>query len=122
MARILVVEDDDMVRSMIVRSLAGTTHEVIEARNGKEALGLMAAFVPALVLLDIIMPEMDGFELIPVLRQQNPAVKILACSGGGQIAMNATLRTARLLGANCLLAKPFRLADLHAAIESLLES
>lgn len=119
MARILVVEDDDLVRSMIMRALERTKHEIKEARNGREALLRSLEFNPSVILMDIMMPEMDGFELIPLLRRQNPSIKIVACSGGGKITTSDVLKTARILGANRVLPKPFSISELFEIIDSV---
>lgn len=122
MSRILIVEDDDLVRAMISRSLAKTEHEIREACNGKEALKIAADFIPDLVLTDILMPETDGFELVPGLRSKYPTLKIIACSGGGRLSAKDVLRTAKLLGADQVLPKPFSISDLQNAIAGLLKT
>jgi len=65
---VLVVEDDDATRELLVRLLEKEGHRVIEARNGREALAAAERSAPRLVLLDLAMPEMDGFEFIEALR------------------------------------------------------
>ncbi len=66
---ILVVEDDDETREMVCRLLARQNLPVVEAANGREALDRMAEQVPALILLDLIMPELDGFGFVEELRR-----------------------------------------------------
>jgi CheY-like chemotaxis protein len=66
---ILIVEDDDASRQMLHRALENWT--VIEAENGLVALDRIAEKIPALILLDLMMPEMDGFQLIEALRQHD---------------------------------------------------
>ncbi|MFT3781207.1 MAG: response regulator [Nibricoccus sp.] len=119
MARVLVVDDDEQFRAVLVRVLLKCAHEVKEARNGREALVLFSEFIPDIVVTDIMMPEKDGLELVPALRRQKSPVKIIACSGGGHVAAEELLHLARLLGADRVLFKPFALGDLTSAIETL---
>ena len=65
---VLVVEDDDATRELLVRLLEKEGHRVTEARDGREALAAAERSAPRLVLLDLMMPEMDGFEFIEALR------------------------------------------------------
>ena len=66
---ILLVEDDPGVREMLCRQLKKESWQVIEANNGKEALSKLQKYQPKLILSDLMMPEMDGFELVHQLRQ-----------------------------------------------------
>ncbi len=68
---VLVVEDDDDTREMIVRTLSGDGWSVQEAANGRVALERVGQGVPDLILLDLMMPEMDGFEFIAHLREND---------------------------------------------------
>lgn len=69
---ILVVEDDSDTRAMLCRQLKKQNWEVIEAENGSQALVKLAEFTPAIIISDLMMPEMDGFELVYQLRQHEP--------------------------------------------------
>ena len=122
MARILLIEDDPTVRAVLRMSLSGIGHTVIEARNGKEGLGLFRQARADLVITDILMPDKDGLEVIRELRKkQVPPVKVIAISGGG-VSQNAAdaLRMAKFLGAAKTLTKPFSNEVLIAAINELL--
>lgn len=66
---LLVVEDDPAAREMVQRTLEREGWQVVTAENGRVALERVAAQPPALVLLDLMMPEMDGFEFLHRLRQ-----------------------------------------------------
>ncbi len=68
---VLVVEDDASTREMVRRTLEGEGWQVDEAENGRVALERVAARRPALILLDLMMPEMDGFEFVAQLRQKD---------------------------------------------------
>jgi signal transduction histidine kinase/CheY-like chemotaxis protein len=75
-ARVLVVEDDDAMRTMLRRLLVGEGCLVAESENGKVALERVSEFHPDLVLLDLMMPVMDGFEFIEALRSRPDAADI----------------------------------------------
>src|ERR1700675_2473266 len=110
MARILLIDDDDSVRSMLCLTLAHFGHTVIEARNGKEGLELFPHADADLLITDIVMPEKEGLEVLMELRKKQPPVKIIAISGGDYLHM------AKLMGAAKVLAKPFSSDVLIAAI------
>ena len=66
---ILIVEDDDITREMLKKSLEANDFKVVMAKDGKEGLEMVENSKPALVLLDLMMPEMDGFEFAENLRK-----------------------------------------------------
>ena len=83
MADILLIDDEAQMRRMIVRVLNAAGHTVREAADGRVGIELFRDAVPALVITDIVMPDMEGIELIRELRRLEPSVPILAISGGG---------------------------------------
>jgi len=107
MARILVIDDDDQVRRMLRMMLETKGHEVLEANNGKEGLRLHRTTHPELAITDMLMPEMDGVELMLALRSEAPQLKIIAMSGGGRYKQTEALDVAGPLGAFATIAKPF---------------
>ncbi len=121
MARILVIDDDAQVRSLVARACSSWSHEVAEAEDGLAATFLMDEEAYDLVITDIHMPEMDGIELVTSLRDQAADVKILAISGGWSgRAKEEVLLDADLLGADLVLPKPFTLDELRFAVDGLL--
>ncbi|TKB79543.1 MAG: response regulator [Nitrospira sp.] len=82
-ADILIVEDDAQVRAMLRQMLEVAGFRVREAINGKEAMKSWKADQPDLVITDVLMPEMDGFEVITSLRKLDPQSKVIAITGGG---------------------------------------
>jgi DNA-binding response OmpR family regulator len=121
MARILLIEDDNEVRTMLRLTLIHFGHTVMEARNGKEGLELFRRANADLVITDIVMPEKEGLEVLIELRErQVPPVKVIAISGGGRQKATEYLRLAKLMGAARVLAKPFSNEALLAAIDELL--
>jgi DNA-binding NtrC family response regulator len=121
MARILLIEDDESLRTLLRRALEQQGHAVIEAREGREALRLHRQDPAELVITDIQMPERDGLEVIMDLKRNSPGVKVIAMSGGGTV-LSATLalEMAIPLGATATLAKPFRLEALFDAVDRAL--
>ena len=64
---ILIVDEDASVRDILVQKLSALGHQAVEARNGKEALDRVAHDPPDLILLDVMMPVMDGFQACRLL-------------------------------------------------------
>jgi CheY-like chemotaxis protein len=121
-ATILLVEDDDGVRSLLHKALVAAGHEVEDAANGDIALAAYRRQARDLVITDLVMPEKDGLETIIALRRINPAVKIIAISGGGRTLGlgQLYLDTAQSIGAGRILAKPFTSAALLTAVSEVL--
>jgi DNA-binding NtrC family response regulator len=122
MAKILLVEDDTQLRSMLRTVLEDAGHEVEVAGNGKEAIRSYQRRPTDLLITDIIMPEEEGLEAIIKFHGSYPSAKIIAMSGGGFGAAQDYLFTAKLLGANHTLAKPFSNSDLLAGVKRCLGS
>ena len=120
MAKVLIIDDDALIRRLIARTLVGAGHEVIEAMDGEEGLKLFRAEQPSLVVTDILMPGQEGITTILALRQEQPKIAIIAISGGGQGYGMNYLDYARKLGADAALPKPFRPAELIEVVNNLL--
>lgn len=114
-ARILVVDDEDYVRDLIRAFLVQTGHEVVEARDGEDALRQFREQRADLVITDNAMPRMTGVEMVDVLRRQFPDVKVVAMSGLG-------MSSADQAKMDLLMNKPFTKQDLLSVIDSLLGS
>jgi DNA-binding response OmpR family regulator len=121
MVKILMVEDNDAMAVMLEMTLVAGGYEVIRATDGNKALRLYDPQTIDLVLTDLVMPNKEGMELICELKRANPAVKIIAMSGGGFGNAHTYLATAERLGAVHTLAKPFSGDELFAALTSILE-
>jgi DNA-binding response OmpR family regulator len=120
MARILLIDDDDLVRRTLSYLLVRHGHTVIEASNGKDGLDLFKVSNADLVITDIVMPGKEGTEVLIELRKKTPPVKVIAISGGGRQGTADYLNVARHLGASKVLAKPFSGDELLSAISDLL--
>src|SRR5436189_4697771 len=119
-ARILVMDDDGMLRGAIRIALEAAGYEVLEAADGHAGLRLQREQTADLVLVDIFMPERDGLEVIRALRAEIPQPKIVAMSGGGRTGQVEVLRAAAALGASRTLLKPFQPQELLKAVRELL--
>ncbi|MEW5900924.1 MAG: response regulator [Acidobacteriota bacterium] len=119
MAKILVIEDDDQVRSWLCQILSREAHDVVEASNRKQGARIFREQPAELVITDLIMPEKEGIETIVELVRTYPSVKIIAISGGGVGDAEAYLQGARILGAQRVLKKPFSREELLKAVSEL---
>ena len=118
--KILIVDDDDVVRQLILKILKSENYEVIQAVNGKDALNVLTEQKNIqLVITDLIMPEMEGIETINHVKKEFPHIKILAISGGGKGSPYSYLNIAKRLGADSTLSKPFVKQQLLDAINEL---
>lgn len=107
MARVLVLEDDGALGIIIRSALEGAGHEVMVAADGRVGLRVFGASKFDLVITDMLMPDMDGVEIVRTLRAYRASVKIIAISGGGALDHGDLLTTALRLGADATLPKPF---------------
>jgi DNA-binding response OmpR family regulator len=121
MAVILIIEDDNSLREVLCHSLSRAGHSVIEAQNGKAGLKLYDSIGADLLITDMIMPEMEGCEVLMALHRKNPSLKIIAISGGHKQDAGDVLHMATLLGASKVLRKPFSYEVLIATVNGLLE-
>ncbi len=118
--RILVVDDEEQMRSLIRQILEGCGYEVSEAPDGNVALWLFKEKPSDLIITDLIMPKKEGLETIMELKKDVPDVKIIAISGGGHGDKRQYLDMAKKMGADSTLAKPFEKEELLKAVKDLL--
>lgn len=114
-ARILVVDDESDVVQMIDRMLSAEHFDVIHAYDGISALDMAEAEKPDLILLDIMMPMMSGYEVCKQVRAnpQTQDIPVLFMSSGHSADVRAQSQKA---GANTLIVKPFSPAELVAQV------
>jgi len=117
MADILIIDDDRQMRRLLTRILQGAGHTVRAAENGRVGIALFQQRHPALVISDIVMPDMEGIETILALRREQPEIPIIAISGGSDPLY---LQAAGKLGATAMLEKPFSADRLLSLVEGML--
>ena len=110
---VLIVEDDQQLRGMLAHYATSVGCRAWEAANGLEALWVVKHERPSLVLLDLTMPRLDGFETIRHIRKFDPSIRIVIITGDGG---EATRRRVQELGLELVL-KPFRLNELDPFLE-----
>ena len=122
MARILVVDDEVELRTLLRKVLTRRGHDVIEAENGSVAISMVEqGEIPDLIITDIFMPDTDGIEVLRHLRAKYPELKIVVMSGGGNRVSRGYLPAATALGANHVIEKPFDPSSVGDQIEDLLK-
>ncbi len=119
-SKILIVEDNELMRESLVIGLESAGYSVSQAVDGRSALRMIAQHSPAVVITDVLMPECDGLEVLQSLRGRNARPKIIAISGGGILKGETCLSLAHAFGADAVLAKPFHSWQLVATIEGLI--
>jgi CheY-like chemotaxis protein len=129
MPRILVIDDEPFVREALERVLQSPAITVVGAADAAAGLAILRNSPVDLVIIDVILPGMDGVEAIKEIRRDHPAVRIIAISGGGNfgltayrpdaISTSAYLAACKAAGADGILAKPFETAELRALIGQL---
>ena len=118
--RILVVDDDAGIRRALTILLSKAGYEVAQAADGSEAVRLWRDRGGDLVITDLHMPEKDGIETIIELLSYNPAIRIIAMSGGGQTKRLDLLGNASLLGAVLTIEKPFTIDEMMTLVNRAL--
>jgi CheY-like chemotaxis protein len=120
MAVVLVIEDDEHLRRLLRTVLERAGYTVEEAANGAAGLKQFSIRPADVVVTDIIMPEKEGLETIIELKRDYPHVKIIAISGGGAALDAQYLPSAKALGADRTLEKPFEPREVIEAVGGLL--
>lgn len=120
MPRILVIDDDPQLRTLLSRYFGRRGYDVLEAADGSAGLAAFREQGADVIITDLIMPGKEGMETIMELRQEYPDAKIIAISGGGRVAPEGYLQLAKGIGATRVFSKPFELEQLKAAVDELL--
>ena len=121
MARILIIDDEPQIRSMLTLMLEREGYEVVEAPDGVEGIKVYRQNPADLIITDLIMPNKDGIGMIIDLKKEFPDVKIIAMSGGGLNKPDGYLKGAKKLGASCTLTKPIDREEMLRAVRDILK-
>lgn len=119
MASIMIVDDSKLTRNVLQELLTSDGHEVIEATNGLEAIKMIAEKTPDCIILDILMPEMDGFEVLEELKNRAQKVPVVIHSADIQ---KTTRQRCFRLGAFSFTNKPLKKEVLLQAVHEALAS
>ena len=120
MARIIIAENEESIRGVIGRALEREGHAIEAHPDGGEGLRAFQARGADLIITDILMPEVDGIELLLAVQRLAPGTPVIVISGGGYASAEHVLMDAGLLGAVHTLAKPFEMEELVAAVRAVL--
>jgi DNA-binding NtrC family response regulator len=115
--KILVVDDEDALRTVLAAELEGEGYQVTTAADGQEAINILSSVGFDLILLDIKMPNVDGFEVLKLAKERHPATKIIMLTGFADLK-NAI--ESKKLGAEDFVSKPYDLVDLLTTVERVL--
>jgi DNA-binding response OmpR family regulator len=120
MARILIAEDERDIRELIIFTLEFGGFQVLSATNGEEAVELARRHCPDLIILDVRMPKMTGYEACRILKSQEEtrAIPVVFLSAKGQ---EAEVRQGMEAGADAYILKPFAPDELIQQVRAILE-
>ena len=116
MAKILIVDDEPNLSSAFARYFERSGHDVLRADTGREAVAVVEAERPALMLLDLKLPDMTGFDVLAQTREHRPVVVVITGNGDIALAVQAMQE-----GAEGFLTKPIELPHLGAVVDRALE-
>jgi DNA-binding response OmpR family regulator len=116
MSRVVLIEDDVEIRRLVAASLARAGHDVESAARGMEGLELVVHRSPEVVLMDMGLPDIDGSDLLRMIRAVSEVPVVVITARGGDPAVVATLDA----GADDYLVKPFSVAQLEARLRAVL--
>ena len=116
MTTLLLIDDDPMITEPLARQLSAAGYDVLVTHNGRSGLEIAQTSQPDLVVLDVMMPEMDGWEVCQKLRQSSIVPILMLTALGEEVDRILGLE----LGADDYLAKPFSMRELKARIKALL--
>ena len=115
--RIMVVDDEEALRTVLSSELEGEGYEVGSAGDGQEAIDILTKQEFDLILLDIKMPNVDGFEVLKFVKDRHPKTKVVMLTGFADLK-NAI--ESKKLGAEDFVSKPYDLVDLLTTVERVL--
>jgi CheY-like chemotaxis protein len=117
---VLVVEDDTLIRNLIIEMLKGGPYDFIEADDGPSALYKATKYVPDVIITDLMLPKLSGSDMIRELRKHIDfaTTPIIAVTAGGDVLK----AEARAAGAHLVLSKPLHVPEVVSAVENLIAS
>ncbi|MBZ0272583.1 response regulator [bacterium] len=122
MSRVLVIDDDAVIRQLLRELLTREGHDVVVCADGRDAADIWRERAFDLIVTDIFMPEMDGLSVVMELARTHPRPRVIAISGGAPSGFASYLPAAERFGADRTFGKPFDPGELLAAVRELLET
>jgi CheY-like chemotaxis protein len=126
-ARILVIDDDDLVRSTVEAMLQTMGHEIVLASNGDQGLRQLEAGPVDLIITDVFMPQKEGIETLREMRRRGIKTAVIVMTGGPSVRLDTHrradvnyLQMAKTFGANATIQKPFSRQQLLAVVDEWL--
>lgn len=117
---IVIIDDEEPIRRVLRLTFERAGYEVDTATDGGAGIRCCRKGETDVVITDLVMPDKEGIETIQELRRDFPDIKIIAISGGGQVAPESYLAIAERIGANRTFAKPIDTKALATAVRELL--
>ncbi|TAJ45196.1 response regulator [Methanofollis fontis] len=117
MTRILIIDDSSFQRKIISTILSGDGHETIFAPDGTEGLRLLVDAAPDLLVLDLLMPGVDGLEVLRLMRQDSICTPVIVLTADIQ---DSTREQCSALGARAFINKPVKRDELLSAVREVL--
>lgn len=120
MTRILLIDDEDLVRRAFCLALDRAGFTTVDLGSGRQAVERFRDIAPDLVIVDLVMPDQSGFETIDQIRRLKANLPIIAITGGGPMGPDKLIDRVRQMGIKVALKKPVERRDLIAAVEEAL--
>ena len=120
MARILIIDYDQELRTTMSRLLENMGHQVVEASDGRQGINFYYDVPFDLVITDIFMPVKEGYDVIQELKSKFPDVSIIAIIEGTEKNSKISMIMARMLGASYTLSKPFERMEFEESVNQIL--
>lgn len=122
MACILFIDDEEQICITCAAMLKMAGHEVVTAADGQEGVELFQRQHFDLVITDLVMPRMGGPETVTAMRRLRPELKVIVVYGGGRMGGSGAPPVAQAVDANRIVAKPFTMEELNAAVREILDA
>jgi CheY-like chemotaxis protein len=118
--KVLVIDDDEQFLYYVVMLLARAGHDVFSLQDGSRAQAVLQAERIDAIVTDLYMPNVDGLEILGLMRRYAPGVPVIGISGGGLKADDPCIRAMKVLGATVVLPKPLDVPVFLASLRDVL--
>lgn len=122
MTRILLIDDEDLVRRAFRLALERAGYEIADVGSGLAGVERFSETLPDLVIVDLVMPDQDGFETIAKIKNLRPDQPIIAVTGGGPMGPDKLISRVNAMGVSTALKKPVDRQDLIGAVKRMSET